>query len=187
MRTWLPLAVVVMLITLGLWYSESPPSGFLGKRPTPQQQSEAANLIIRDAKTRNYNTEGVLAYRVNAERITYYKFAPRDRADLIEPRILFYKQQKPKWLTQSKSGIAFNDGERVLLSGDVDILEQPQPGITLHTQSITVIPQEEFAETDDYVTVINGLSRTTGKGLRADLKQDKIKLLSEVKSIYEKP
>ncbi|MCA0901731.1 LPS export ABC transporter periplasmic protein LptC [Microbulbifer agarilyticus] len=185
MRTWLPLVIVVALISAGLWFTESPPEQLLGKRPTQQEHNRAADLIIRDARTRHYNIDGNLAYEVDAERITFFRFARRDRADLTEPRMMFYQGENTKWRTESRKGIAFNNGQRVVLQGDVSVAELPQPGITLRTPKIILKPREEFAETDKVVTITDGANVTTGKGLRADLKQDKVEILSNVESRYE--
>ncbi len=186
MRTWLPLVIVVLLISAGLWFAESPPQQLLGKRPTPQQKQRAADLVIHDAKTRHFNEEGTLAYRVDAEKITFFQFERRDRADLTEPRILFYQEREPKWRTESRKGVAHNNGERVVLSGDVKINELPEPGgVRLDTQTITIKPREEYAETDKVVTITAGPNVTTGKGLRAFLKEDRVEILSDVKSSYE--
>jgi lipopolysaccharide export system protein LptC len=185
MRTWLPLVIVVALISLGLWFTESPPKQLLGKQPTQQEHNRAADLIIRDARTRHYSTEGTLAYEVDAERVTFFQFARRDRADLTEPRMAFYQGEDTTWRTESRSGIAFDNGQKVVLQGNVSIRELPQPGITLRTQKITIQPRDEFAETDKVVTITDGPNRTTGKGLRADLKQDKVEILSNVESSYE--
>ncbi|WP_160152796.1 LPS export ABC transporter periplasmic protein LptC [Microbulbifer sp. ALW1] len=185
MRTWLPLVIVVALVSLGLWFAESPPKQLLGKRPTQQDHNKAADLIIRDARTRHFNVEGTLAYEVDAERITFFQFARRDRADLTEPRMMFYQGESSKWRTESRSGVAYDNGQKVVLEGDVSIKELPQPGITLRTPKIVIKPREEFAETDKVVTITDGPNRTTGKGLRADLKQDTVEILSDVESSYE--
>ncbi|WP_193165974.1 LPS export ABC transporter periplasmic protein LptC [Microbulbifer hainanensis] len=186
MRTWLPLVIVVALISAGLWFMESPPEQLVGKRPTPQEQNRAPDLVIRDAKTRHFNQEGTLAYRVDADKITFFQFARRDRADLTEPRILFYQGDQPKWRTVSRTGVAHNNGQRVVLRGDVEITEQPEPGgVRLETQQITIKPRQEYAETDKLVTITAGPNRTQGKGLRAFLKQDRVEILSDVESSYE--
>ncbi|MFC6632593.1 LPS export ABC transporter periplasmic protein LptC [Microbulbifer taiwanensis] len=186
MRTWLPLVIVVLLISAGLWFAESPPPQLLGKKPTPQQKRKAADLVIRDARTRHFNREGTLAYRVDAEQITFFQFERRDRADLTEPRILFYQEHQPKWRTESRNGVAHNNGERVVLRGDVQINELPGPGgIQLDTQAISIKPREEYAETDKVVKITAGPNSTTGKGLRAYLKEDRVEILSDVKSSYE--
>ncbi|GAB2522256.1 LPS export ABC transporter periplasmic protein LptC [Microbulbifer agarilyticus] len=185
MRTWLPLVIVVALISVGLWFAESPPEQLLGKRPTQQEHNRAADLIIRNARTRHFNVDGNLAYEVDAERITFFRFARRDRADLTEPRMMFYQGEDTKWRTESRKGIAYNNGQRVVLQGDVSVAELPQPGITLRTPKIVLKPREEFAETDKIVTITDGANITTGKGLRADLKQDKVEILSNVESRYE--
>jgi len=186
MRTWLPLVIVVLLISTGLWFAESPPQQLLGKKPTPQQQKTAPELVIRDARTRHFNEEGTLAYRVDADQITFFQFERRDRADLTEPRMLFYQEDQPKWRTRSKSGVAHNNGERVELHGDVTVDELPAPGgLRLDTQTITIKPREEYAETDKVVTITAGPNTTTGKGMRAFLKEERVEILSDVKSRYE--
>lgn len=186
MRTWLPLLLVVALISAGLWFSESPPEELLGIRPTPQQHSRAADLVIRDAKTRHFNEDGNLAYRVDAEQITYYQFKRRDRAELTEPRMLFYQDDQQKWRTESRQGAAYNRGERIVLSGDVEIDELPSPGgIKLQTPSITILPDKEFAETDRVVTISSGPNQTKGKGMRVYLDKDRVEILSDVKSNYD--
>ncbi|MEW5248101.1 LPS export ABC transporter periplasmic protein LptC [Microbulbifer sp. 2201CG32-9] len=186
MRSWLPLFILATLIGVSLWYADSAPEQLLGKRPTQQEKNRAADLVIRDAHTRHFDTEGALAYIVNAEQITYFQFARRDQADLAEPRIVFYQDDRPKWLTESRQGIAYNNGQKVELSGDVVINELPEPGgLTLETQAITVLPQQEFAETDKLVTITSGTSITEGIGMHALLKENRVKILSEVKSTYE--
>lgn len=185
MRTWLPLVIVVSIISLGLWFIESPSQPLLGKRPTQQQHNKAPDLVIRDARTRHYSVEGTLAYQVDADRITFFQFARRDRADLTEPRMVFYQGEDSRWRTESRTGIAFNNGERVVLQGKVVVSELPQPGITLRTDKIVLKPRDEFAETDKIVTISDGVNRTTGKGMRADLKQDKVEILANVESRYE--
>ena len=117
--------------------------------------------------------------------MTFFQFARRDRADLTEPRMMFYQGEDSRWRTESRSGVAYNNGQKVVLRGDVSIRELPEPGITLRTPSITIKPREEFAETDKRVTITDGPNRTTGKGLRADLKKDKVEILSDVESSYE--
>ncbi|WP_043317436.1 LPS export ABC transporter periplasmic protein LptC [Microbulbifer sp. HZ11] len=185
MRTWFPLVIVVTLVSLGLWFTESPPEQLLGKRPTQQEHSRAADLIIRDARTRHYSIDGDLAYEVDAKRITFFQFARRDRADLTEPRMMFYQGDDTKWRTESRTGVAYDNGQKVVLEGDVSVMELPQPGITLRTPKIVIKPREEFAETDKVVTITDGPNLTTGKGLRADLKKDKVEILSDVESRYE--
>ncbi|MDP5209492.1 LPS export ABC transporter periplasmic protein LptC [Microbulbifer sp. 2205BS26-8] len=185
-RTWLPLLLVILLISVGLWFSESPPEQLLSIRPTPQQQDRAAELIIRNAKTRHFDQEGNLAYRVDAQQITYYQFKRRDRADLTEPRLFFYEDDQPKWRTESRWGTVYNRGERVVLEGEVVIDELPAiGGIKLETPSITLLPDREFAETDKVVTITSGPNRTTGKGMRAYLSEDRVEILSDVKSSYD--
>ncbi|WP_237066249.1 LPS export ABC transporter periplasmic protein LptC [Microbulbifer guangxiensis] len=186
MRTWLPLAIVVALISVGLWFSESPPEQLLGKRPTPKEQNRAADLIIRGAQTRHFGTDGTLAYRVDADSITYFQFARRDRANLEQPRIVFYQGEAPRWRTESRIGVAHNNGERVVLRGNVNIWELPERGgIHLQTPSITIKPRQEYAETDKVVKIAAGANRTEGRGLRAFLKDDRVEILAEVQSIYE--
>ncbi|KUJ83255.1 LPS export ABC transporter periplasmic protein LptC [Microbulbifer flavimaris] len=186
MRTWLPLAIIVSLISLGLWFYESPPEQLLGKRPTPKEYNRAADLVIREAKTRHFNTEGTLAYRVDADSITYFQFARRDRANLDKPRIVFYQGESPRWRTESRKGVAHNNGQRVVLRGDVNIWELPETdGIHLQTPAITIKPRQEYAETDKIVKITAGANRTEGRGLRAFLKKDRVEILSEVQSIYE--
>jgi lipopolysaccharide export system protein LptC len=186
MRTWLPLFVIVALISAVVWFADSPPPELLGKRPTPKAQDRAPDLVIREARTRHFNLEGNLAYRVDAEQITFYQFGRRDRANLTEPRILFYQGEHPKWQTESRSGVAHNNGQRVVLRGDVHINELPGPGgIVLDTEEITIKPRQEYAETDKVVTISAGPNRTRGTGLRAFLNQDRVEILSEVESTYE--
>ncbi|WP_444930006.1 LPS export ABC transporter periplasmic protein LptC [Microbulbifer sp. SSSA002] len=186
MRSWLPLVLVTLLISAGLWFSESPPEQLLGKRPTPQQQDRAADLIIKGAETRHFDQTGNLAYRVDAEEITYFQFKRRDRANLKEPRMLFYTDDTAKWATRSKRGTAFNRGKRIVLNGDVQIDELPTPdGVKLETSRITIFPNREFAETDKVVIISSGPNRTEGKGLRAYLKENRMEILSDVKSSYD--
>ncbi|WP_346839307.1 LPS export ABC transporter periplasmic protein LptC [Microbulbifer sp. SAOS-129_SWC] len=186
MRTWLPMVIVVALICAGLWFAESPPEQLMGKRPTRKEQNRAPDLVIRGAKTRHFNPEGTLAYRVDADKISFFQFSRRDRANLTEPRILFYQEDKPKWRTVSHSGVAYNNGQRVVLKGDVKITEQPAPGgVHLETEQITIKPRQEYAETNKVVNIIAGPNHTRGKGLRAYLKQDRVEILADVESSYE--
>ncbi|BBM02290.1 hypothetical protein GL2_23640 [Microbulbifer sp. GL-2] len=100
--------------------------------------------------------------------------------------MLFYQDDQQKWRTESRQGAAYNRGERIVLSGDVEIDELPSPGgIKLQTPSITILPDKEFAETDRVVTISSGPNQTKGKGMRVYLDKDRVEILSDVKSNYD--
>ena len=63
--------------------------------------------------------------------------------------------------------------------------ENPELGVA--TNYMHVMPEEEFAKTNEPVTMTEGNSTVRSLGLEFDKKASKIRLLSTVKAHYETP
>jgi len=66
-----------------------------------------------------------------------------------------------------------------LTEGKDDTLE-------IHTEALKVVPAEEYAETDQPVTIVTALGVTQAVGMQANLKQQQLELLAQVRGEYAK-
>ncbi|GMG86602.1 LPS export ABC transporter periplasmic protein LptC [Biformimicrobium ophioploci] len=185
MRTWIPLAVA-LLVALGLWIADSPPDQLGGKRPSRKQQNQAADLVIRGAQTSHFDKNGLLAYQFNSDKLTYFQYTRRDRADLVNPEIIFFEESEPRWQVTARTGRATNNGSNVVFRGNV-VIERSGAGAEskLSTSELQMKPHDKYAHTNKTVTISNLGSQITGKGMKADLNKNHLELLSEVESTYE--
>ncbi len=95
---------------------------------------------------------------------------------------------------QSEDGLSFDltgdSGEydrsknEILLSGN--ITGKGSNGFTVYADQLTVYMNENLIKSDKDVTVVGPSLKITGKGLFIDLKDKTLKILTDVKSIFDK-
>lgn len=105
---------------------------------------------------------------------------------LQQPRITLYQGSRNPWAASSEHGVYSDDGERLLLGGAVHIEGQGRSGpLRLETRDLHIQPQTGHGETDQAVTLTAANGQIHATGLRADLPQQQLHLLSNVRGRYE--
>lgn len=158
---------------------------------TPQAPSRARlpDYRLTDVRLRVYDADGALHYRLDAARVIHYP--DPDRAELSAPRLRWYpRPEAVPWRVQSPQGEILDRGEEVRLLGRVRIDRAAvgdHAAVAVRTRDLLVWPRRDLARTDAPVSLRSGGAQMEGIGMRADLAQDRLLLLSTVRGTYVRP
>lgn len=159
----------------------------------PSTELGEPDLLLEGAVITQFRRDGSLQYRLHAERIAHYPGA--EQTMLTQPRLLLDQGDSAPWELSAKrgrivgrSGLLLRSGsgagaatqrsEQVQLEDDVLISRErgAQRFIHLSTSSLTLFPEQEYAETDRPVTIDTEAGRTTAANLEADLARGRLLL-----------
>ncbi|MGX2040967.1 LPS export ABC transporter periplasmic protein LptC [Methylocaldum sp. MU1018] len=124
-----------------------------------------------------------------AENLTHY--VDGSHTELVQPVLTLYGSNGPPWVIHSDTAVMPDEGDTMFLNGNVLILrERDEHGRTLKivTQNARVQPDNDYAETDEFVQVLSPPDELTGKGAQVHFGDDlKITILAEVRRKHETP
>lgn len=179
------LAVLAGLLFIGisLWspQKKAPPA------PGARAGTHLADFFLRDFTTTTMGPDGRPRNRLSAAAMVHY--AADDTSELTEPRFIVFRGEAPPWRIRAGQGRVSAGGETVWLSQDVHVSRHHPDGrfLDLSTSAMRVLPQREYAETDQPVTVASATGVTQAVGMEADLKVEQVRLMAEVRGYYEAP
>jgi lipopolysaccharide export system protein LptC len=182
--------IVVLLLVLAfaaLKYS--------GTVETPEIAPEAAKVFpqiyLTDVQMRQFNQNGQPHYEMTSPKIRHFQVENRASAQdytLFETPIFVVSEDpsKPAWFITSQQARRDNGGLWFTLTQDVLARQSSaeRGEITVSTSELRLNTQEQFAETNKAVTMRDAKNQMSGLGLQADLKNDRIAILSNVKGNY---
>lgn len=147
--------------------------------------------FITDVEVRHYDQDGQLHYQMNAPLVrsfqTQAKPSAEDYSLLQTPVfILVNDPKKPGWFVTSQEGRLDSNNEWFTLTQEVIARQtsEKQGETTITTSDLRLNTREQFAETSKAVTMRAAKSQIAGTGMHADMKRDRIQLLSNVKGTY---
>lgn len=130
------------------------------------------DLYMLNATITQFDNDGNLQHTIKADRFTHFPLT--DMTSLKFPILqLFSGSEKEPWDIKAKNGRLLSQSvyreEVVELWDDVLAVRHTDDGHFVHiqTQSLTVYPGREYAETDQKVTIDNNSGRTSAAGMKA--------------------
>ncbi len=177
---------VILALVGFLIFWESPPQIFVRQPKAQLAEAPKADSYMRATITRKFDGDGRLSYTLESSDGEYFK--QHDRLELQHPILLALRNEQgaQPWHLTADKGIIFNTRKRVTLSGKVNAWQTTPTGKNqLRTPELTYFPDTNMAETQSTVVFVSPNSRTTARGLQADLEQQTYQLLSQVKSIQK--
>lgn len=194
-RNFVSLLIIIGLTLAFLFFWDSSPEELLGSavpKDTKIQQ-HPSNIIINHI-SHHYDEAGKLNYLLNAEEVRHFQInskrpSNKDHTDISQPEIILYRDNAPPWHIRSDSGQSTEQGSVITMIGNVIAWQTDAAGFKseLTTTKLVVMPDKQYAETDKPVMLKAPDSTTKAIGMQAFLQQDKIKLLSRVRGLYEAP
>jgi len=131
------------------------------------------------------NDSGKPRYKLKGKRLDHY---PDDKSVAIQQLTMdLYRDKLPEWKVTAVQGLVYDKAQRIELLGKVTMHRPPTPEeaeITLLTEDVTIFPQREYAETDAAVTITSGRNEMQAVGMRLNLSDGRLELLSETKGKY---
>tara|TARA_R110002073_G_scaffold37559_16_gene108246 strand:+ start:20327 stop:20938 length:612 start_codon:yes stop_codon:yes gene_type:complete len=151
---------------------------FMERDQAEEQQPENLSrndpdLYMRNATITQFTKSGVKQHRINAARFTHFPLT--DITTLKQPDMTLYATEPGEnpWDVIAKNGrvlpkVLFRD-EVIELWDDVLAIQSDPEGnfINIRTDSLTIYPATDYAETDQKVIIDDNSGRTTAAGMKA--------------------
>ncbi len=177
------IALLVIAITSFIWLDQ----------PDSQPAEDSLNMsdlkadyYLEEFETVRYDSQGNPEYQLNGDTLLHY---PAHKAsEIIDPVLVLNRPQQPSWTLHSNSGWLEEADETIRLNGEVSVLRGPfndQPQITIKTSQITVQTRQQSLETDEEIEIQSRDWILRSTGLRSNLSDGKLSLLSNVRARYE--
>jgi len=168
-------------LTFWLWQYLDEDDGVAG----PSRPHEP-DYYIEDMVRNTLDETGAVTNVLYADLVTHYP--DDDSTELEKPRMEIYNGSTDPWYVIAETGWVSSGNEVVLLHGDVEIWRLNQAGdreFEVLTSELRVLPQEQYAETDDPATITSETTVTKTIGMRANFAHDRLELLKQVRSRHE--
>ncbi len=169
--------------------------GFLQERRSQGSLVEETSAAITyDAYSNGvttvlYDIDGNIEYTLEAEEQIHYL---DNSTQLTNPYVRLYQGSGARWNIVARSGriLAAEQSDRIDqldLSDEVELFQNDDAGntMTLSTSFLSLFPNTETMQTDREVLMTTNTLRQTAIGMHADLRQDKLTFLTQVKGRYE--
>lgn len=180
---WLVVLAVVGLSTLSWWMPIEP--GSVTKLVTAPEKRHIPDFYLADFDLTTMNAAGRPRYYLQAAGMQHY--ADDDTSQLTMPTLTVYRPAAPPWRVRSDLAQVAAGGQAVLLQDDVRVQRVTtlrRDAMEISTSVLRVVPAEEYAESDQPVTIVSDLGVTRAIGMHADLKRQQLQLLDQVRSDY---
>ncbi|AZF61917.1 LPS export ABC transporter periplasmic protein LptC [Pseudomonas sp. LF135] len=175
---------VIAALFLAVGYWNISPERFLD-RSGAQVDEGAIDYYAINAYSVQFLPDGKLQYEMNSDKVEHLKSS--DVTLLTNPDMNLYRGTEFPWHVTSKHGEVNPDGTQVELIDSVRVARTDDKNRdTIITSSrMTVFPQQQYAQTEQDVRIDGAGGVSTGKGMKAYLKESRIHLLSNVRGQYE--
>ncbi|MGY2682081.1 LPS export ABC transporter periplasmic protein LptC [Pseudomonas tolaasii] len=182
-RNFLLFAVIAALF-LAVGYWNISPERFLDK-PVVQVDEGVIDYYATNAYSVQFLPDGKVQYEMTADRVDHVKAS--EVTLLTKPDMNLYRGTEFPWHVTSERGEVNPDGTQVELIDSVRVARTDERNRdTIITSSrMTVFPQQQYAQTEQDVRIDGAGGVSTGKGMKAYLKESRIHLLSNVRGQYE--
>ncbi len=180
---WSVLALVG--VAAGIWFLFGQFNETFVNPDLPAELADEPDLYIEGAVITQFRKDGLIKYRLASREIRHFE---RDKLTRLQtPELDLYNVDTPPWHITSIRGYI---RERPLLSGDVEevvflresvtVRQQFTDGryLSLHSPSLYLYPDRQYAETDQDVMIDTEVGRTLAVGLEAYLERGLLKLSS---------
>ena len=138
-----------------------------------------------------YNADGQIEYTLDASEQVHYL---DNTTQLQSPLVRLYRSSGVLWNIVASSGRihAAENGDaiqRLDLQDGVELFQIDEFGrrMSLTTEFLSVFPDTQSMSTDREVTMNTDSLQQTATGMRADLQQDQLTFLGQVRGRYEVP
>jgi len=157
-----PLVLVGLLAALTFWLERA------ANPDDPERKAQKRHdpdYIISQIDVRHFNASGGLKQSLLAETMTHYP--DDDSTQIAKPQLTYYLENNTTQLLSNTAQVS-HDNKQVFLRGEVKLIKPPQNGLlatVLHTETLTVFPDDDIAQSNARVTITRGDSVVSGDSI----------------------
>ena len=173
--------IAAVVAALGYW-NIAPDSA---RQARQANDEHAVDFYVIGAQTVQYQDDGKLHYRMTADKLEHIKST--DITLIDTPKLDLFRGTEQPWKVTSQRAEVSPGGVEVELIDDVRIARTDAKGRpTIITSSrMTVIPDKEYAQTEQAVRIDAANGVTTAQGMKAYLNDGRMILPSNVRGQHE--
>lgn len=148
-------------------------------------ESHAPDYAMDDFDLTAMGSNGLPVHQLDSPFMAHYP--DNDTTEFNQPHIVIYRQLAEPWHINGGHGWMSGDHSYILFGGAVRIdnpTAKADQAMRLDTHELRVLAVEEYADTDQPVTIRTQNSLTEGVGMHAYIKQGRLQLLSKVRGTY---
>ena len=145
------------------------------------RSATAPDYYLENFKTTVMREDGTPRNTLNALYMAHYPDS--DTSELLKPSMKLYRHKNQPYFVSADKGWLTSDNEVVLLKGAVEMIEYDESGnptLQINTNSARVLPNQNYAETDDFAKIVSHRVTITGKGMKAFFNDGRLKVLNNV-------
>ncbi|MFL0810200.1 MAG: LPS export ABC transporter periplasmic protein LptC [Agarilytica sp.] len=179
-----------VLVSAVAYFSESPEE-ILGKAAnlTSEEEGVIPFALARGTVTTHYQKDGSINYTFNADRLEHYRQQNESREiyTLVEnPQLVIYQDDEP-WFVNARKGKIFSPEQEIELWSKVQIDHTNFEGLEtkIETEKLMIDPNNKVANTEESVKISADTAVIEGRGMDANMKTERLRLLSNVRGVYE--
>lgn len=177
-----PLLLVAILAGMSFWLERA-----VQGPPPPRDGSTRhdPDYIVQDFIVTQMGPNGIPVHHLEAKRMLHY---PDDDTTHLEfPLLQRYDAGRLALKISATRALASSEGKTVDFHDDVKAVRlatKSHSELTMTTDHLHVIPDDDFAKTDRPVHIVDANTQVTAVGLELDNKAKTLKLLSNVRGTY---
>ena len=183
MKIWIISVSLLCGMIYSLWLSmEIDDVGII----TSKRDVEDPDYYIENMIRRTMDESGEVRTILYADLVEH--FPSDDSMDLQKPYLQLYNTAGQPWHVKSETGWVSSGNEVILLHGEVEIwrLDSEQKRIIQAlTSELRVLPDDEYAESNEPSIIIHPSAVTYSIGLRANFSHNHLELVREVRSMHK--
>ena len=145
-----------------------------------------ADYYLENFETLAYDESGNVQYRLEGETLLHY---PANAAsELISPVLTMNRPERPSWTLKARAGWLTESDRSVRLNGEVFITRsslEDQPAVEISTSEVLVLTNERQLQTDAEIEIRSEGWVLRSTGLRSDMTDGRLSLLSNVRATYD--
>jgi lipopolysaccharide export system protein LptC len=174
----------LLIIAMGL----SAWSILVSKTTKPAKITADTNVpdaFMEDVTTIIMNKQGTPSLKIETPKMTHY--TNNDTTYIEQPKVTIYRRSPNPWFINSDNATAMQGVSQILFSNNVVIHhsgDKENPTTTMQTNTLTVFPDKQTAQTDQAVTINQPDTIVHAVGMLANMNDGTVKLLSQAKGEY---
>lgn len=144
------------------------------------------DFFMTEAVYTKFNSAGQIRNQFQTDKITH--FTASNSYVFEHPNIVMHNSNEQPWLITANKGKSEQGKSKIYLWDNVKVTQAAGTANSecdITTSELSIFPDVKFAETTQPVTIIQNSNITKAVGMQADFKAGIIKLLSNVKSVYQ--
>ena len=174
------LAVLAAVLWVASWQREEPAAP-----PAAERDTRPLGYYVHGARVLGTDEQGRVVYRLIAQRLEELPDEERLRFEGVS--VNYQPIDTTAWEISAATASGPRDGSLLELAGNVELRSAPTDGaapVFIATAKLRFSPDTSSAESDEAVRMHVGDWQLEGIGLRAHLKDDTLKLESEVHATF---